>query len=219
MRKFHRALIVMVVTATIAFQVAYSAAKGRGAAAAQGASSQVESLGSTKWASFVADIRRSEKGLEGLEVFSRYYQNSHGSIRTEAFSPDRKERVVTIHNHERLMSYFEGPRGDSAMLALEPRKTAQPKRMKIDTNGLSLVSEQRLGFTVYPYTSAAGRRSLLAPDLNLFSMFSELGNEREEVLAVTLQEPAAELFYPPATVKIRQATSINDLLRPFPNGR
>ncbi len=225
MSSFARTFIAATIIAAAAFVVAYSAATEREAGtqnavptSLQSALSDTELLGATQWASFVAEIQRTEGGRD---LVSRYYQNSSGSRRTEASSPDQKERVVTIHNLERRTSYFQGPGGDWAMLPLITGFREQPNRIPKSTAGLSLSPEEpRLGFKVYLYVSKSGRRSLLAPDLNLLSMLSDDGgSHREEVIAVKMEESAADLFYPPATASVRQATSITDLLRARTNGR
>lgn len=207
----------MSITAVTVFLVAYGLTKTSSAAVRRTttAAGQEKFLGSTTWAAFVADVRTTEAGRE---VFSRYYQNSQGSRRTEAYSPDKSERVVTIHNLERRMSYSQGPRGDWAMLPLSPKFRDRPPQMPIDTAGLSPMPEKRLGISVYPYISGAEVRSLLAPDLNLFSVFSDDGRRQEEVVALTIGETDATMFYPPETAKIRLASSIADLLRPVPTG-
>ena len=214
MRILCRPVIMMTMAAGIAFPVAHAVTKTTRARQAT-STAQVDLIGSPNWAAFVADRRTSQAGQQ---LFSRYFQNSHGSQRTEAYSPDKSQRTVTIHNLDRRMSYFQGPKGDWAMLPLIAKFRDRPRRIPIGTGGLAAVSEKRLGVTVYEYISPdSGVRSLLAPDLNLFTLFSDNGTSQEEVISLRLEEPDASLFYPPEVANVRMAKNIADLLRPFPN--
>ena len=216
MRILLRPLIVMTMTAVISYPVAHALTRGATTARLTATDAlQTELIGATKWAAFVAEIRTTEPSGE---LLSRYYQNSQGSQRTEAYSPDKSQVVITIHNFERHMSYFKGPGGDWAMLPLIHKMRTQPRQMPINTPGLLPVPESRFGITVYEYTAPdSGVRALVAPNLNLFKMFSDNGTRQEEVIGLRMLEPDASLFYPPAGAKLRAAKDMKDLLSPFPN--
>jgi hypothetical protein len=201
---------------SIAFSIAYLGSRATvSASAGRQLPPQAEDIPSPT--EFVAISVVTKVTDNGRVSHTRFWRNSAGSTRYEASSPDGSETVVTIHNYQRRLSYSRIPNGSWAMLPMElpSDRQSRPKRMKVNTPGLSLsTTPGPLGFEVYQYVSRGGAKSYLAPDLNFYPLLSESpGGRREEVIKIDRAQPANDLFEPPPGVPVRTATDTQDLLK------
>jgi hypothetical protein len=72
--------------------------------------------GPDDWVPFVADITVTERGHITTGLF---YRNADGSTRIEAFSPDKTESLITIHNLTERISHLRGAGGAWASTPLK----------------------------------------------------------------------------------------------------
>ena len=210
-----RRTLPIAVAAVLAFGLAYAVTQSVAARPRSSTTKQSDYLPSARtWVPFKATIRVTHLGHDGGKARgNRHYQNSAGSTRFESDSPDGKT-AVTIHNYERAMSYAQSPYGDWSALPMKATAARAPRKLRLDTVGLSQVPEKPvLGYTVYSYTSQ-GQTSFLAPDLNLYPLLTVTAKGlREEVISIVRGEPSQDLFVPPPNAEIRLAADMKDLLR------
>lgn len=163
------------------------------------------------WVALIADVRTLD---HGREIKEKYYRNSYGSVRLEAYSPFSDGVLVTIHNLEQRMSYSRSGDGRWASLPLLRTMPLSPQT-EPPVASSDVVSKDILGGRqVILVTKPENSRSWSAPDLNYLVIKSdqENGMRIREFLNIQLTEPDSALFAPPAGTTVRVASSIKDLL-------
>lgn len=185
-------LAVVVVSATSAFRV-----------------SQRGSLPATipqpaEWIAFEADSLHTGPGFPDL--IGRHYRSSDGSTSHQQQTRDGSIRLVVINNIPRarvyafnsvLNKWFQQP-----LVGLTPDGRRRIPLWRVSTSRLTPHPAKIEGLNVHEYIGPKGARSLLAPELNFFSLVEEQNDGSQLVFSnIQLREPSRSVFeLPPGVV-------------------
>lgn len=166
--------------------------------------------GPASWVAFEADVTVTDLGQGTL--FQRFYRASDGSTRTEAYSPDKTQVVITIHNAQTRRVYVKGPSGGWASMAdVQPPLVTQPA---FRTDWVGTTPESVAGLEAYRLAKT-GSTAWLARDLNYFEIRTEYpqAGKLREYQNIERREPSRDLFLPPAGEDVRDVSQVSELLR------
>jgi hypothetical protein len=169
-----------------------------------------EILQPVRWVAFEADYKETEQGTQVST--GRYFRSTDGSTRLET-GDGTHNTVISIKNIARATMYVycanpDAPDPDAGWIWMSfpmelPSTGWHPLPRRVNQH-LKPHPERIGGLTVYKMSSPGGEISLQAPELNFFTLVTELENgQRREFHNIRRVEPPAELFLPPPGVEVR----------------
>ena len=154
------------------------------------------------WVAFEADVAKSEPATDGrhpVSLSGRFWRDSSGSTRLEfGLTGTTASSQIAIKNVPSSTFYtFVSTRGWIRQPMVLPPKGYRPPRYQLGPN-FTKHTELVQGYTVYRTVNAEGVVSLMAPDLNFFTLKRQGTNGATETYYnIRIGDPDPALFEPP----------------------
>jgi hypothetical protein len=167
------------------------------------------------WVPFTAELRqvKPKPNAAPQVIVGRFYRSAGGSQRLETWLENDPNRVIDIKNIPRAL-YFTTAREKATgrqYWVEQPLKLLpggwKPIAMSERPPDRVLLKEPYDGREVVAVIVGPGMVNLMAPSLNFYPLVKTHipSGERTEAHVISTEEPASELFEPPAGVEIRRS--------------